>query len=438
MIIPERCKHLTLEALLEEEVDVVGTFKENTSLMGVLERNLKKVNSFEKVAGIGEYLWVTADSHYDPNSLRIGGAEGGPYLTVKENKGGGFAWKAVSLDDRFNENVLYQGRGKLSKLLSKVLTLSEVDVARVQTAVNTKDKGYTVVISDNVYSHYRRLKAAGHCQSCMSYAKDYYSIQMPWGDESPLIAYEADPDWGLALVRDDSLKDCYPYIGRALYHRPTNSIVRCYGQSLTAAAFSAVGINVRDSWEEGSTLVRILDNRGHAILPYLDGDIEYCKESGDGTFWIISVGGYHRGNHETGITEEEVPGGVDCSYCHDRVDEDDIYGTDFEGDNFCCSCYENGDVVWVTGSEREYYPVNCDSIVYVESECNYYLMDETVWVDGIDEYVLEADAVWSDHHGQCFRLVDAVEVEGDWYHKEDEGELWVSSKNHGLVLLEGV
>jgi hypothetical protein len=329
-------------------------------------------------------------------------------------------WSEKLVDEEFNVKSTPERRGKLAKLL-RHLSVDEVDILRVCTAINSGVKQYDLVLSNNFYSHYIKMKEGDICTSCMAYNKDYYNIHMEWGMESPLIAYESDPDWFLALVKERG-KEGYPYVARAVYHKPTNRIVSIYGQTnIASKVFRAAGIRRAEEWEYCTSLRLIEDKHGNKILPFIDGDEGRCGIDGD--YWTIGDGSWIP-VYSTGLGEDEDAESFYCEYCSEHhYEEPAVY--DVNSNAVCEGCYDSGEVVFCR-TDEEYYPYGSDHITYCEDDGEYYSNDDDTigWCQDRGAWYFLDNLVYSEYYEAYLHVNDAVMVDDDWLLDSDRGEVW--------------
>ena len=480
MITVKRCKNLTLNSLLDEKVEGLGIVKvESAPESTVLHHLLANVRFMKHE----KYGWVESVRGGDEvEDIKIMYKGGEAMTALYQKKGGGWEWETydisrisfyLSLETiRSNSPRISSGRGKITKFLSDHDFLNS-STKELMTDLKSAGREYELVLSNNIYSHYIKMKERGVCKSCMSYNKDHFPIELEWGEESPLVAYENDPDWSLLLIKDLSKKEeresddddgVYPYIARAIYHRPSQSVVRVYGQEQvgTAVIEKSEIVSLNSWYSNNPTLLRITDRNERRILPYLDGDDTGCEEgytSDKGDVWSIG-GGSIEANHETGCADE----GWYCSYC-EAHHMGEISGTDVDGDEFC----EDAPVVYIEWSGEYYHldhealcHVECDeewhhrdddAVCYSDHSGEWYLKENCIYSDYSDGWLhtddacysekdqvwyLESDTVYSEHHNSAILKYDAVMVEGEWFLEVDEDVVWKFDKEHERVLITEV
>jgi hypothetical protein len=105
--------------------------------------------------------------------------------------------------------------------------------------------------------------------------------------------------------------------------------------------------------------------------------------------------------------EDEDEDTFNCEYCGERTNNDDGYWvTRLEDEHVCDSCCNN-EYTYVYGRRGNQYYVGNDYAVY----CN---------DDYYDEDYLEDNGIVQLENREYEHTDNAVEVNGDWYHIEDE------------------
>ena len=140
------------------------------------------------------------------------------------------------------------------------------------------------------------------------------------------------------------------------------------------------------------------------IAPYIDGDDKDVTRDG-GKLKIVSKGDYVCNNTDGSADEQ----GEECACCGDRVRNGDGYWAGpWEDEMICQSCIEYS-YVYAYGRNRRQYYVPADDTVYVESTGESYH----------DEY-LDTNNIVQLQNGEYEDVDNAVEVDGDYYHINDE------------------
>ena len=167
----------------------------------------------------------------------------------------------------------------------------------------------------------------------------------------------------------------------------------------------------RYSWHDGARF-SYHEAEGTVLMPYLDGsDKNVAADTDDdgNDCLCIDDDGQYLCNRTDGLAHnEESDDYFTCDDCGDRTDEGDGYWvTRSEDTHVCSSCHDN--YIYVYGRRGNQYYVHHDYAVRCDSDDEYY--DE--------DYLSDNNVVMLDN-GSCVSLDDAVEINGNWYHVDDE------------------
>ena len=198
--------------------------------------------------------------------------------------------------------------------------------------------------------------------------------------------------------------------------------VRTYLKPTTEGAYSQVdggmenwlqeqGFVKEYSWKNGQ-FMSWFSTSEHFLAPYLDGNRKTVRETidqGGHTVLVIDDDGDYELNQTSG--EPNYQGDDDdyfsCEDCGDRTEHDDGYWvTRGEDEHVCHSCLENN-YTRVYGRRGNQYYVNSDYAIHVDGE--YY-----------DEDYLEDNQIVCLENCEYEHTDNAVEINGDWYHVDDE------------------
>lgn len=165
----------------------------------------------------------------------------------------------------------------------------------------------------------------------------------------------------------------------------------------------------KHSWQDGEKFDKY-EVDGTVLMPFLDGNDKLVADGDDHLYMDCS--GRYVCNRTDGLAnddEEDDESYFNCESCGDRTHDDDGYWvTRNEDEHVCQSCLEN-DYTYVYGRRGNQYHVCNDYAVRCDSDDEYY--DE--------DYLSDNNVVMLDNGG-CVSLDDAVCVDGDWYHVDDE------------------
>jgi hypothetical protein len=179
-----------------------------------------------------------------------------------------------------------------------------------------------------------------------------------------------------------------------------------------AAWLKAEGYIHYSEYPEG-TLLKYIKSRHYSddfIAPYLDGGnqrVDLKWDNGSPEYLVVSECGDFTCNQTDGTTEES--GGEECSDCGSRFDEGDGYWTGRYEDHQVCESCRDDNYRYAYGSGGNQYYIHEDNVE---------------WVEGWDEYVdvdyLDDNNIVRLRNGELCDRDDAVEVDDEWYHDDDE------------------
>jgi hypothetical protein len=168
------------------------------------------------------------------------------------------------------------------------------------------------------------------------------------------------------------------------------------------------------SWQDGEQFAyHEVDNT--VLMPFLDGGDKNVtvSEDNDGyTCLRMDCDGPYLCNRTDGLAlneHDDDEDHFDCDNCGDRTHDDDGYWVYRNEDTHVCrSCVEN-DYTYVYGRRGNQYYVRSDDAVRCDSDDEYY-----------DVNYLSDNNVVILYNDGCVSLDDAVEIDGDWFHVDDE------------------
>ena len=233
----------------------------------------------------------------------------------------------------------------------------------------------------------------------------------------PYAAYDPQYGWhmavrigetgsidGRALCNDDGGDK---YFVRSYKRDPNGGY--SYSDEFLEAWLKAQGYNHRSEWVYGTAMAYHATSDDF-LAPYIDGDnrdVNVCRRPDGNTYLIIDEDGEYTCDNTYG-TPSGGRGRTTCDDCGERCDEDNTYWTGFHEDNRVCECCIDNYRI-VRGRRGNMYYVLSDYCVYVESQDEHY-----------DEDYLDDNNIVSLANGDYEHTDNAVEVDGDWYHTEDE------------------
>jgi len=256
--------------------------------------------------------------------------------------------------------------------------------------------------------------------SCMVWSNDRGVKCSDGVTRHPYEAYDPKFGWHMAvrIEGDDTM-------GRALcMTQPIDGkkyFVRSYLRPANATSYSQTddgmdtwlreqGYRKENYWEDGERLAYHEAN-DHFLAPYLDGgEKNVTIDAGAKALVIDSDGEYtcdQTGGYPTAMDNDDD--NFDCDDCGDRTSNDDGYWVGRQEDTRVCnSCCDNN-YTFVYGRRGHQYYVHEDNVVYVDSNSEHYDMDYLG-----DNNIVELE------NGDYEEMENAVEVNGDWYHLDDE------------------
>lgn len=257
-------------------------------------------------------------------------------------------------------------------------------------------------------------------KSCMVWSTDH-GIKCDDGvTRHPYEAYDPKYGWHMAVrIEGDNT------MGRALcMTSPMDGVkyfVRSYLRPSNESSYSQTddgmdtwlreqGYTKEGYWREGEKMAHhpAGDN---FLAPYLDGG-ERCVAVNERERWleIDSNGSWiceNTGGYATSNEEDENR--FECACCSDMTDDDDGYWVERSEDTRVCESCFNHEYTYVYGRRGNQYHVHNDNAVYVESNSEHY-----------DEDYLNDNNIVELENGEHEQMEEAVEVNGEWYHLDDE------------------
>jgi hypothetical protein len=254
--------------------------------------------------------------------------------------------------------------------------------------------------------------------SCMVW-RDDRGIRCSDGvQRHPYEAYDPKYGWHMAVrIEGDET------IGRALcMTQPKDGkkyYVRTYARPSSNGGYSETdngmenwlaeqGYVKENYWEDGERLA-YHETSDHFLAPYLDGGEKRVTLDVGNRCVVIDSDGEYVCDQTGGCPTDDSGDYFDCEDCGDRTDDDDGYWIGRGEDTRVCeSCLSNS-YVYVYGRRGNQYYVHQDNAVYVDSQSEHYDVD---YLD--DNEIVELN------NGEYAPLDESVEINGDWYHVEDE------------------
>jgi hypothetical protein len=254
--------------------------------------------------------------------------------------------------------------------------------------------------------------------SCMVWREDRGIRCSDSVNRHPYEAYDPKYGWHMAVrIEGDET------IGRALcMTSPTDDkkyYVRTYARPSSNGGYSETdngmenwlteqGYHKRDCWRDGERLA-YHETCDHFLAPFLDGGEKRVTIDAGAKAIVVDNDGEYVCDQTGGCPTDDSGDFFDCEDCGDRTDDDDGYWVGRSEDTRVCeSCLEHN-YVYVYGRRGHQYHVHQDNAVYVESQSEHY-----------DEDYLDDNEIIELNNGEYAPLDEAVEINGDWFHVDDD------------------
>jgi hypothetical protein len=271
--------------------------------------------------------------------------------------------------------------------------------------------------------------------SCMVWREDRGIRCSDGVDRHPYEAYDPKYGWHMAvrIEGDETVgralcmtqpKDGKKYYVRT-YARPSNNGGYSETDNGMENWLTEQGYVKENYWEDGERLAY------HAtcdafLAPYLDGGEKRVSIDAGAKAIVIDGDGEYLCDQTGGCPTDDSGDYFECEDCGDRTAEDDGYWVGRGDDTRVCeSCQENN-YRYAYGRRGNQYYVHEDNAIYVDSQSEYYDVD---YLD--DNEIVELN------NGDYVPLDEAIEVDGDWYHIEDERICRTEDTDEFLRINEG-
>ena len=232
----------------------------------------------------------------------------------------------------------------------------------------------------------------------------------------PYEAYNPKYGWHMAVrIEGDET------VGRALCMTNPETgfkyFVRTYARPASQGGYSETdnamenwlkeqGYVKESSWQDGEKLA-YHETSDDFLAPYLDGG--YKRVSLGNNCIVVDEDGEYACDQTGGAPTTLDDNNFECEDCGDDTSDDDGYWVGYNDDSHVCiSCYEN-EYTYGYGRNGRQYSFRSDYAVYIESQSEYYHQD---YLDANDIVELE--------NGEYESIEEAIEVDGEWYHLDDD------------------
>jgi hypothetical protein len=270
--------------------------------------------------------------------------------------------------------------------------------------------------------------------SCMVWREDRGIRCNDGVTRHPYETYDPKYGWHMAVrISGDET------IGRALCMTNSDGVkyfVRSYARPANNGGYSETdngmenwlheqGYVKESYWRDGEKLAY------HAtcdvfLAPYLDGGDKRVGIDAGNKWVVIDSDGEYLCDQTGGCPTDDSGDFFECEDCGDRTAEDDGYWVGRGDDTRVCeSCQENN-YRYAYGRRGNQYYVHEDNAIYVDSQSEYYDVD---YLD--DNEIVELN------NGDYVPLDEAVEVNGDWFHIEDDRICRTEDTDEFLMANEG-
>lgn len=220
------------------------------------------------------------------------------------------------------------------------------------------------------------------------------------------VRIEGDDTIGRALCMTSPRDDKKYYV--RTYARPANNGGYSETDNAMENWLTEQGYHKLGYWRDGEKLA-YHETGDHFLAPYLDGNEKRVGIVGSNMYVVVDSDGEYICDQTGGCPTYESDDYFDCDDCGDSTSNDDGYWAGRQEDaHVCNSCLENN-YRYAYGRRGNQYYVHEDNCVYVESCSDYYDVDYLS-----DNEIVELN------NGEYEQLEYAIEVDGDWYHIEDE------------------
>ena len=220
------------------------------------------------------------------------------------------------------------------------------------------------------------------------------------------VRIEGDNTMGRALCMTQPI-DGKKYFVRS-YLRPSNESTYSQTDDGMDTWLREQGYRKENYWEDGERLA-YHSARDNFLAPYLDGGEKRVSIDVGNKAIVIDSDGEYLCDQTGGCPTDDSGDYFECEDCGDRTSCDDGYWVGRGEDTQVCDCCRNDNYTYAYGRRGHQYYVHQDNVVYVESTSEHYDQDYLS-----DNNIVELE------NGDYEELENAVEVDGDWYHIEDE------------------
>jgi hypothetical protein len=204
-----------------------------------------------------------------------------------------------------------------------------------------------------------------------------------------------------------SPKDGVKYYVRT-YARPSNNGGYSETDNGMENWLTEQGYHKLNYWRDGERLA-YHETSDHFLAPFLDGNEKRVTIDVGAKAIVVDSEGEYVCDQTGGCPTDDSGDYFDCEDCGDRTSDDDGYWVGRGEDTRVCESCLSNDYTYVYGRRGNQYHVHSDNAVWVESANDSYDVDYLA-----DNEIIELN------NGDYEQMENAVEVNGDWYHIDDE------------------
>ena len=254
--------------------------------------------------------------------------------------------------------------------------------------------------------------------SCMVWREDRGIRCSDGVNRHPYEAYDPKYGWHMAVrVEGDET------VGRALcMTSPTDNkkyYVRTYARPSSNGGYSETdngmenwlteqGYHKLNYWRDGERLA-YHETSDYFLAPFLDGNEKRVTIDVGAKAIVVDSDGEYVCDQTGGCPTDDSGDFFDCEDCGDRTDDNDGYWIGRGEDTRVCESCLNDNYTYAYGRRGNQYYVHNDNVVYVDSQSESY-----------DEDYLDDNEIIELNNGEYAPLDEAVEINGDWFHVEDD------------------
>jgi hypothetical protein len=243
-----------------------------------------------------------------------------------------------------------------------------------------------------------------HCRDGVSrHPYEAYDPKYGW---HMAVRIEGDETVGRALCMTSPTDDKKYYV--RTYARPSNNGGYSETDNGMENWLTEQGYHKRDCWRDGEKMA-YHETSDHFLAPFLDGGEKRVTIDVGNRCVVVDSDGEYICDQTGGCPTDDAGDFFDCEDCGDRTSDDDGYWIGRGEDTRVCESCLGNDYTYVYGRRGSQYYVHNDNVVYVDSQSESY-----------DQDYLDDNEIIELNNGEYAPLDEAVEINGDWYHVDDD------------------